>query len=35
MVGPRIEEEGYASAIRRGVAYLDALLGWQVSRARR
>ena len=26
MVGPRIEEEGYASAIRRGVAYLDALL---------
>ena len=26
MVGPRIEEEGYASAIRRGVDYLDALL---------
>lgn len=26
MVGPRIEAEGYASAITRGVAYLDALL---------
>jgi sugar phosphate isomerase/epimerase len=26
MVGPRIEEEGYGSAITRGVAYLDALL---------
>lgn len=26
MVGPRIEDEGYASAIRRGVAYLDELL---------
>jgi sugar phosphate isomerase/epimerase len=26
MVGPRIEAEGYASAIRRGVAHLDALL---------
>ena len=26
MVGPRIEDEGYASAITRGVAYLDALL---------
>jgi sugar phosphate isomerase/epimerase len=27
MVGPRIEAEGYASAIRRGVAVLDGLLG--------
>ena len=27
MVGPRIEEEGYASAIRRGVAFLDHVLG--------
>jgi len=26
MVGPRIEDEGYASAIARGVAYLDDLL---------
>lgn len=26
MVGPRIEDEGYASAIRRGVAHLDGLL---------
>jgi len=26
LVGPRIEEEGYAGAIRRSVAYLDALL---------
>ncbi|MFA5884228.1 MAG: TIM barrel protein [Acidimicrobiia bacterium] len=26
MVGPRIEAEGYASAITRGVAYLDGLL---------
>ena len=26
MVGPRIEAEGYASAIARGVAYVDALL---------
>jgi len=26
MVGPRIEDEGYASAIRRGVAHLEALL---------
>jgi sugar phosphate isomerase/epimerase len=26
MVGPRIEDEGYEMAIRRGVAYLDALL---------
>jgi sugar phosphate isomerase/epimerase len=26
MVGPRIEDEGYASAIRRGVAHLDELL---------
>ncbi len=26
MVGPRIEDEGYASAITRGVAHLDALL---------
>ena len=25
LVGPRIEEEGYASAIRRGLSYLDAL----------
>jgi sugar phosphate isomerase/epimerase len=27
LVGPRIEEEGYAGAIRRSVAYLDELLG--------
>jgi sugar phosphate isomerase/epimerase len=27
LVGPRIEDEGYASAIVRGVTYLDALLG--------
>jgi sugar phosphate isomerase/epimerase len=26
MVGPRIEDEGYASAIRRGIEHLDALL---------
>jgi sugar phosphate isomerase/epimerase len=26
MVGPRIEDEGYGMAIRRGVAYLDSLL---------
>ncbi len=26
LVGPRIEQEGYASAIRRGVAYLERLL---------
>jgi sugar phosphate isomerase/epimerase len=26
LVGPRIESEGYASAIRRGVAYLDHVL---------
>jgi sugar phosphate isomerase/epimerase len=26
LVGPRIEEEGYASAITRGVTHLDALL---------
>lgn len=26
LVGPRIEDEGYAGAIRRSVAYLDALL---------
>jgi sugar phosphate isomerase/epimerase len=26
MVGPRIEDEGYASAIRRGITYLDGLL---------
>jgi sugar phosphate isomerase/epimerase len=27
MVGPRIEDEGYAAAITRGVAHLDRLLG--------
>jgi len=26
MLGPRIEAEGYASACRRGVAHLDAVL---------
>jgi sugar phosphate isomerase/epimerase len=26
MVGPRIEDEGYAAAITRGVTYLDTLL---------
>jgi sugar phosphate isomerase/epimerase len=26
LVGPRVEEEGYAGAIRRSIAYLDALL---------
>lgn len=32
MVGPRIEEEGYASAITRGVAALDRILGSLPSR---
>ena len=27
LVGPRIEDEGYAAAIRRGVEHLDGLLG--------
>jgi sugar phosphate isomerase/epimerase len=31
LVGPRIEDEGYASAIARGVAYLDALLAQSVA----
>jgi sugar phosphate isomerase/epimerase len=31
MVGPRIEEEGYAAAIRRGVTYLDELLAQVVA----
>lgn len=35
MVGPRIEAEGYAAAITRGVRVLDALLGAATSRSRR